>query len=150
MLAMTRAIWGIPDDIRDEKRIHDLIRERCSDPNMDFIGLIRTGVGMLIYWFDENLHLVAVGLELFCQVRRNPVIAEVRDEVHPYIRNASAVFIREGIRQGVFRKRDPTYAAQMLLSLVTGVAMAHVTTRKGEFNSDRLEKEMCDLIIGYL
>lgn len=150
MLEVTRSIWAIPAGIEDEEEIHELIRERCSDPNIDFISVIRYGVKLLISWFEENPQLIAVGLELFCQVQRNPVIAEVRDKVQPYISNASAVFIDEGMKRGLFGKRNPQQAAHMLLSLFAGFAFAHVTTSKEGFNVKEMEQELCDLIFGYL
>jgi hypothetical protein len=117
---------------------------------LDLTAVIRSGVKLLIRWFDESIHIMVVGLELFCQVRRNPVIAEVRDRVHPYIRNASAAFIDQGIRRGVFKKRDPEVAAHVLLTLFAGFAFARVTMEKGEFDPDLLERELCELIFGYL
>ncbi len=150
MLEISRSIWGIPAGVEDEKKVHELIRERCSDDNIDFISVIRYGVKLLVRWYEDNPHLIAVGLELFCQIRRNPVIEKIRDNVNPYIRNASAVFIDEGMKLGHFKKRDPKYAAHMLLSLIAGFAFAHVTTREGEFDTDILEQELCDLIFGYL
>ncbi len=150
MLEITRSIWGIPEGLEDEKTVHELIKKRCSEENIDFIAVIRYGVKLLINWYEENPHLIAVGLELFCQIRRNSVIEKIRDSVHPYIRNASAVFIGEGMKRGFFKKRDPKYAAYMLLSLISGFAFAHVTTKEGEFDPNILEQELCDLIFGYL
>jgi AcrR family transcriptional regulator len=150
MMAQTRAIWGMPASVQGEKEIREWIGERCSDPALDFTAVVRSGVELLMGWFDESVHLVAVGLELFCQVRRNPVIEEVRDRVHPVIRGASAAFIEQGIRRGVFKERDPEVCAHVLLTLVAGFAFAHVTTRQGEFDPDQLEKELCELIFGYL
>lgn len=150
MLELTRTIWAIPAGVRDENKVREWLVDRCSDRNIDFISVIRSGVKLIMRWFEQNLPLIAVGLELFCQVRRNPVIAEVRDKVQPYIRNVSAVFIDRGMRRGFFKKRDPQVAAHILLSLIAGFAFAHVTTRRGELDTNRMEQELCDLIFGYL
>jgi AcrR family transcriptional regulator len=150
MMEHTRAIWGMPATVQGEKMVREWIRRRCSEPTLDLMAVIRSGVGLLIDWFEESVHLMAVALELFCQVRRNPVIAEVRDRVHPYIRNASAAFIEQGILRGVFKDRDPEVAAHVLLTLIAGFALAQVTTRKGQVDPDLLEKELCELIFGYL
>ncbi len=150
MLSLTQRMLDIPTDLLTAKRIHEPIRARFSDPKIDFISFARQGIKLFIGWFEENLNLIAVGLEFFCQVRRNPVIAAVRDEVQPIIHNASAAFIDEGIKQEIFKKRDPEYAANIMLSLITGLAFAYVTTEKGLFNSDKMEKELCNLIFGYL
>jgi len=150
MLNMTQEMWNIPPHLMTAKRIHEPIKERFSDSNIDFIAFTRQCIKLFIGWFEENLNLIAVGLEFFCQVRRNPVIAAVRDEVQPIIHNASAAFIEEGTRQGVFKKRDPEYAANILLSLITGLAFAYVTTEKELFDSEKMEKELEALIFGYL
>ena len=150
MMAQTRAIWGMPATVRGERGIRKWVAERCSDPALDLTGVVRSGVKLLIGWFDERVHLMAVALELFCQVRRNPVIEEVRDRVQPLILGASSSFIEQGIRRGVFRERDPDVCAYVLVTLVTGFALARVTTRTGEFNPERLEAELCELIFGYL
>ena len=52
--------------------------------------------------------------------------------------------------EGIFKARNPEVAAHVLLTLITGFAFAHVTTRKGQFDPDLLEKELCELIFGYL
>ena len=150
MLEVTRAIWAISAGIEDEEEIYELISERCSDPNIDFISVTRYGVKLLIRWFEEDPQLIAVGLELFCQIQRNPVMAEVRDKVYPYIRNVSAAFIDQGMKRGLYSKRNPKQAANMLLTLLAGFSFAHVTTRKEEFNAREMEQELCDLIFGYL
>jgi AcrR family transcriptional regulator len=150
MLEKTLMIWGIPADVKDEKKVHQLIRERCSEQNIDFIAVIREGVKIFINWFKENPHVIATGLELFLQVRRHSIIEEVRDKVNPFIRNACVVFIEEGIRPGAFKKRDPQYTALMLISLLAGISFALVTTRQGEFDATIIERELCDLIFGFL
>jgi len=150
MLATTLKIWGIPSDVRDEKKVQELIRARCSEKDFDFIAVLQEGVNIFVRWFEQSPHVIATGLELFLQVRRNPVIEGIKDKVNPFIRNACAVFIEEGIKKGAFKKRDPQYTALMLISLVSGLSFAHVTAREGEFEADIIIKEMSDLILGHL
>jgi len=150
LLEIIRTIWEVPEDFDDEKKIYKLVRQYYSDSEIDFDSSIRDGVKILLGWFEENSHLLTVSLELFCQVPRNPMIAELRDASQPFLRNVSAVFIEEGIKRGHFKKRDPQLAAHMMLSAITGLAFAHVTTREGEFDSGKLEGELCDMIFGYL
>ncbi len=150
LLEIIRTIWEIPEDFDDEKKIYKLVRQYYSDPEIDFVSVTRNGVKVLLQWYEENPEFLTVALELFSQVPRNPLIAEVRDTIQPFIRNVSAVFIEEGINRGTFKKRDSQYAAHMLLSAITGLAFAHVTTPKGEFDLEKMEEEFCDLLFGYL
>ena len=59
-------------------------------------------------------------------------------------------FINQGIKRGIFKKRDPDYAANILLSLITGIAFAYATINEQGFDSKRMEKELSNLIFGYL
>ena len=36
MVETTLKIWGIPSEVKDEKKVHQLIKERCSEKNFDF------------------------------------------------------------------------------------------------------------------
>jgi len=150
MLKFSSEIWGLPTEITNKKKITEIIKKRFADPHIDLISFINEGIKIFIKWFEENSDLIAVGLEFFCQVRRNTVIAEVRDEVQPIIHDASAAFIDQGIKRGIFKKRDPDYAANILLSLITGIAFAYATINEAGFDSKKMEKELSNLIFGYL
>ena len=121
MIETTLKIWGIPADVRDEKKVHQLIREKCSEQNFDYMAVMQEGVKIFVSWLEDNPHIIASGLELFLQVRRNSIVEKVRDKVHPFIRNACAVFIEEGMKQGALTVRNPQYAALILISLLSGI-----------------------------
>jgi AcrR family transcriptional regulator len=150
LLGLTRTVYQIPEGVTDEKKIYRLIRQHYSDPQVDFVSVIRDSIRLLLSWFEEHPDLLTVVLELFCQIPRNTLIANLRDMTQPFIRNVSAVFIEEGVKRGAFKSRNPQHAAHMLLSAITGLAFAHVTTRKGEFDLKKLEADLCDIIFGYL
>ena len=150
LLDITRKVWELPEDGDERKRACKLIKQHYSDPEIDLAAVIRNGVKVLLDWFEDNPHFLTVALELFCQVPRNPVIAELRDMIQPFLRTVTAAFIEVGMKRGAFRKRNSLVAAHMLLSAITGLAFAHVTTRKGEFDLKKLEGDLCDLIFGYL
>ncbi len=150
MLKFTSEILGLPAGLTNRKKIKTIIKKRFSDPEIDLLPFIDEGIRIFIKWFERNSNLIAVGLEFFCQVRRNPVIAEVRDEVQPIIHDAASAFISEGIKRGNFKKHDPDYTANILLSLITGIAFAYATIDEGGFDSKKMKKELDDLVSGYL
>ena len=150
MLNFSRDIWGFPEGLTNKNKIKEGIKKRFSDPDIDLIPFIKEGIKIFIQWFDANSDLIAVGLEFFCQVRRNPVIAEVRYNVQPNYHVALAAFIDQGIKRGIFKKHDPDYAANILLSLITGIAFAYATSNEEGFDSGKMEAELNNLIFGYL
>jgi len=60
-----------------------------------------------------------------------------------------AIIVQEGARRGIFVKKNPEVAAYALMSTVVGFAFNHIIN-KGTLESKKLEKELCDLILGYL
>ena len=150
LMAITRRVWNIPEDVEDEEKITAYIRKYYSNPEIDFISILTNGIKLLLHWFKENPHIILVALEFWSQVPRNPKIMDLRDSFQPYIRNTTAVVIEEGIKRGVFKKREPDVAAHVLLSVVTGLAASHVVTLTEDFDILALEKDYTDLVFGYL
>ena len=150
LIDLTKNVWKIPDDVADKEKIFDYVRKYYSSSEIDFIAIIENGIKVLLQWFDDNPHTISVALEFWSQVSRNPMINDLKDTFQPYIRNTSAVVIQEGIKRGVFKKRDPQIAAHTTLSVLTGFALSHVVTKKGEFKIRDLEKDYIDLVLGYL
>lgn len=147
---LTKKICNIPDGVVDEEKIYEQMKKFYSSAEIDFISVLKNGVKLLLSWFVENPYPIAVALEFWSQVPRNTMINNLKETFQPYMRNTSAIIIQEGIRRGVFKKRDPRTAAHTLLSVVTGFALSHVVTRKDEFDIKELEKEYTDLILSYL
>ncbi len=150
LIELTRSIWKIPEGVNDENKIYDHIREYYSAPEIDFKSIIENGIKTLLIWFDENPHIISVAIEFWSQVPRNPTITGLKDTIQPYIRNTSAIVFQEGMKRGVFKKRDPEVAAHTVLSVISGFALSHIITRKGDFNIMDLEKEYCDVVFSYL
>ena len=147
---LTTIVWRIPDDVDDEEKIIEYVRKYYSSPDIDFVGIIENGIKVLLQWFEDNPHTISVALEFWSQISRNPMINELKDTFQPYIRNTSAVVIQEGIKRGVFKKRDPQIAAHTMLSVLSGFAISQVVTGKDVFKIKDLEKDYTELILGYL
>lgn len=147
---LTKSVWKIPDDVDDVEKIFEYVRKYYSSTDIDFVSIIENGIKVLLLWFDENPHTISVALEFWSQISRNPMINELKDTFQPYIRNTSAVVIQEGIKRGVFKKRDPQIAAHTILSVLSGFALSQVVTQKDVFKIKDLEKDYTDLILGYL
>ena len=109
MLKFSSELWGIPEGLANINKIREIIKKRFSEPEIDLVLFIEEGIKTFITWFEANPDLIAVGLEFFCQVRRNPVIAEVRDEVQPIIHHASTAFIDQGIKRGLLRGPESSF-----------------------------------------
>jgi AcrR family transcriptional regulator len=150
MKNLTRDVWSIPPDVDDEEKIYEYIRKYYSSPDTDFISIIKNGIKILLQWFDDNPHTILVALEFWGQVPRNPMINSLKDTFQPYIRNTSAVVIQEGIKRGVFKKRNPQIAAHTLLSVLTGFALSAVVSKKDEFKINDLENDYIEVILAYL
>ena len=88
-------------------------------------------------------------LQFWSQIPRNPLISELNESIHQYIRNISAIFINEGIKRGEFKKRNPKLAAYTLISALTGMALNQIMYKK-EFDNKSLEKSLNDLVFDYL
>lgn len=150
LVDITRKVFKIPDDVQDEKKISDYVAKHYSNPEIDIISVVENGIKVLLLWFEDNPHIISVAVEYWSQVQRNPAITELKDTIQPYIRNISAVVIQEGIKRGIFQKRDPVIAAHTILSVISGFALSHLITREGDFDKEKLEKEYSDLILDYL
>ena len=146
---ITKELWALPEEVEDEEEVYRGVKRYYSDPNIDLIAVMRDGIKFLLLWFDENPHILKVILEFWCQAPRNPLIAELHNSMTPYIRNLSTIVINEGIKRGIFRKRDPRKAAYTLISAISGVAFNQIFS-KGEYDHKTLEKDICDLVFDYL
>lgn len=149
VLGFMREIWELPEETKDSEEMYALIRKYYSNPKTDLIAVMKDGIRFLFSMFDENPYILRVILEFWCQVPRNQMITELNDTTYEFIIRTSAIIIQEGTKRGVFKRRNPQLAAYTLVSAVVGSAFNHANN-KGEFDSHKLEKELCDLILGYL
>ncbi len=146
---ITKELWALPEEVDDEGEVYRGVRQYYSDPGIDLIAVMRDGIKFLLLWFDENPHVLKVVMEFWCQVPRNPLIAELHESMYPYTRNISAIVIDEGIKRGIFKKRDPEKAAYTLISAISGIAINQILD-DGEYNHKTLEEDICDLVFDYL
>jgi len=146
--ALTRKVWDLPEEA-DEEEVHRALRAYYADPSLDIADLVRNGINALVAWINENPYTINVVLESWCQVPRHPMITEVNRSMYGLLLTVSEVFIEEGVRRRVFKKRDPRMAAHVLISGITGLAFNQVTN---EFPGEKgkLEKEFHDLVFEYL
>lgn len=149
LLDMTRDAWELPDQIDDPEEVYSRVREYYANPKVDLIAVIKNGVNILVSMFDENRHILRVTGELWCQVPRNKMVAELSTHMQEVIIGTTAVFIQAGAKRGVFKKRNPQLAAYILVSTITGAAFSHVVS-KGSLDSKKLKKELTDHILLYL
>ena len=145
----TRAIWEIPQQTDDPEEVQALMREYYSNPKTDLIGMIKDAIAFLISMFDDNPHVLRVILEFWCQIPRNEMITQLNTSMHEFIMRTTAIIIQEGTKRGTFKKRNPQIGAYTLVSIVVGFAFNHAIN-KGKLDSKKLEKELSDLILGYL
>jgi AcrR family transcriptional regulator len=145
----TREIWELPQETDDPEEMYVRVREYYSNPKTDLIGMIKEGIKFLITMFDENPHVLRVILEFWCQVPRNEMITELNASMHEFCMRTTAIILQEGAKRGMFKKRNPQVAAYTLISAVVGFAFNHAIN-KGELDSKKLEKELTDLILGYV
>lgn len=149
VVGFTRQIWELPDQTDDPEEVHTLVKEYYSNPKTDLIAMIKDGITFLISMYDENPHVLRVILEFWCQVPRNKTITELNISMHEFLMRTTAIIIQEGTKRGIFRKRNPQLAAYTLLSIIAGFAFNHAIN-KGGLENKKLEKELTDLILGYL
>jgi len=145
----TRAIWEIPERTDDPEEVYTLMREYYSNPETDLIAMIRNGINFLVSMYDENPHILRVILEFWCQVPRNEMITKLNISMQEFIMRTTAIIIQEGAKRGVFKRRNPQIGSYTLEAIVVGFAFNH-TIHKGKLDSKKLEKELSDLILGYL
>jgi len=145
---LTRMIWELPEE-EDEKKIYKRVKEFYSNREIDLVSFMRGGLNYLAGWMDENPHIIRVILEFWCQVPRNPLITRQNDSMHNILMNISAIIIEEGMKRGVFKKRDPHMAAFVLISGISGLAFNHVIN-KSRVDTKKLEKDFGDLVLDYL
>ena len=146
---VSRGIWNLPEQIRDEKKVYSQVRKYYSDPQIDLAAFMKNGIKFLMSWFDDHPHVLRVLLEFMCQVHRNDMITGFYDRTMPRIRNISSIIIREGIKRGLFKRRDPKRAAYVLTSAISGLAI-NQSLSSGEYDIKALEKDITDLVLGYL
>ena len=111
--------------------------------------MIKDAVSFLVSIFDDNPHVLRVILEFWCQVPRNQMITELNRSMHDFIMRTTTIIIQEGTKRGIFKKRNPQVGAYTLVSVVVGFAFNHAIN-KGKLDSKKLERELSDLILGYL
>lgn len=145
----TRAIWELPEQEEDPEKVYSLVKEYYSNPKIDLIAVMKEGIRFLVSMFDENPYVLRVILEFWCQVPRNKMITELNDSMHEFLIRTSAIIIQEGTKRGIFKKRNPRLAAYAIISAVVGFTFNH-TINKGELDSKKLEKELSELVLGYL
>jgi AcrR family transcriptional regulator len=149
VVGFTREIWELPLEAEDPEEVYVRVREYYSNPKTDLIAMIKGGIKFLITMFDENPHVLRVILEFWCQVPRNEMITELNASMHDFCMRTTAIIIQEGTKRGIFKRRNPQVAAYTLISAVVGFAFDHAIN-KGRLDSKKLEKELADLILGYL
>ena len=149
VVGFTREIWELPDETDDPEEVYTLVREYYSNPKIDLVAMMKDGIRFLISTFDGNPYVLRVILEFWCQVPRNKMITELNTSMHEFCMRTTAIIIQEGTKRGIFRKRNPRVAAYTLISAVVGFAFDHAIN-KGSIESKKLEKELSDLILGYL
>jgi AcrR family transcriptional regulator len=149
VLGFTRAIWELPAEADEEETVYNRVKKYYSNPKIDLLALMKDGIRFLITTFDENPYVLRVIMEFWCQVPRNKIITELNDSMHSFNLNISAIIIQEGIKRGIFKKRNPQLAAYTLICAIVGVAFNHAIN-KGKLDSKKLEKEVSELVFGYL
>lgn len=148
IVELTRTIWELPEE-EDEKKIYKRVKEFYSNREIDLVNFMRDGMKYLMGWMEDNPHIIRVILEFWCQVPRNPMITRLNDSMHHFLMNISAIIIEEGMKRGVFKKRNPQMAAFVLISGISGLAFNHVIN-KNRVDADKLEKDFGDLVLDYL
>ena len=145
---LTRKILELPAE-GEEQEIYEKVRAYYADPKVDPLALIRQGIRFLVEWIEENPTAVKVVLEFWCQVPRNPMITDLNRSMYRYLLDVSAIIIEEGVRKGVFRKRNPRLAAYILISGFTGLAYNHIIN-PSELDRKALQKDFSELVLAYL
>jgi len=148
---LTRRIWDLPgdQDREPDERTYRRLREYYANPEIDLAAVIRNGVELLFSWLENNPHVLNVILEFWCHLPRNRVIAELNQSMKTHLQRVSAIILREGMKRGVFKRRDPGLAAHALLSAITGIALSQVLYDR-EFDTRKLEKAVIEIVFHYL
>lgn len=149
VVGFTREIWELADQTEDPEKVFSLMREHYSNPKTDLVEMIKNGVRLLFSIFDGNPYVLRVIAEFWCQVPRNEMITELNKSMQAFLMRTMAIIVQEGAKRGIFKKRNPELAAYTLLSAVVGFCFNHIIN-KGDLESKKLEKELTDLILGYL
>lgn len=149
MVDFSKKVWELPEEMEDLEKVYARVRKYYSAPEVDLIARMREGIRFLVNLFDEDPYTIRVILEFWCQVPRNPMITELNQSMHEFLTRVSSIIVQEGIKRGIFKKRNPQLAAYTLVSAIVGFAFNHVIN-KGDHDSNKLESECCDLILGYL
>ena len=149
VLGFTRGIWELPVEVEEQEAVYSLVKKYYSNPKIDPVTVMKDGIRFLFTIFDEDPYVLRVIMEFWCQVPRNKMITELNDSMHSFIINISAIIIQEGMKRGVFKKRNPQLAAYTLVAAIVGVAFNHAIN-KGNLDSKKLEKEVSELVFGYL
>ncbi len=147
---LARTVWDIPEEVDKDDEIYEYVRKYFLDKNIDLISVIDNGIDIILNWLNENPHIIAVAMEFWSQVPRNPMIYEVKETIQPYALKTTAIVIQEGIKRGIFKKRDPDLAAHSLISVLSGFAFGLLVTSNDMFNIQDLGKEYKDIVFKYL
>ena len=151
VVELTRRIWDLPGDGAAEatESSYRRLKEYYAHPDIDLSAVIRNGIPVLFSWLEGNPHVLNVILQFWCQLPRNPVIAELNGSMKKHLQRISAVILQEGMRRGVFRKRNPNLAAHTLLAAITGVVLSQVLFDR-EFDRRKQERAVEELVLQYL
>ena len=149
LVDMTKRALDIPEKLEKDEELYNGVKKYFSTQKFDIITVMKESVRFLLHWIDKNSHVVKVILEFYCQVPRNPMITELNINMHKHIRNLSAILIQEGIKRGIFKKRNPQLTAYLLVSTVIGLALNQVIYER-EFDNKKLEKDFNDMVHDYL
>ncbi|MCX5860036.1 MAG: TetR/AcrR family transcriptional regulator [Proteobacteria bacterium] len=148
VIANTKTIYGLPNELGEEG-VYERLEQHYADPEIDLARLIHGGVRVLLAMVEDNPVIFQVVLEFWCQIPHNPAIADFNQSLHKHLRNISAIVIAEGIKRGVFKKRDPQEAAFVMISSISGIALNQVLYGK-QFEKEVLAKAIEDMVFGYL
>lgn len=146
---LTQKVWDLPEDVQGTREVCKQLKVFYADPDIDLLAVIKTGTKSLFLWMENNPNIMKVILEFWCQVPRNTAITELNNAMHKYLLDISAIFIQEGIKRGIFKKRNPRSAAYTLISAWIGFALNQVVFQ-GKFNTGRLEKDINEMVLSYL
>jgi len=149
LVDLTKKVWDIPEKLEKDEELYNGVKKHFTTQKFDIITIMKEGVKFLLLWIDKNSHVVKVILEFYCQVPRNPMITELNINMHKHIRNISAILIQEGIKRGIFKKRNPQLTAYVLVSTIIGLALNQVIYER-EFDNKKLEKDINDMVFDYL
>ncbi len=149
LMELFQLVWAIPDDFENEEKLFKHLRRHYSDTEIDIEQVMREGLKYVLSWLYENPDVIRVVLEFWCEVPRNEMIRDLTDGIQTYIRKISALVIKEGMKRKIFKKRDPELAAYTLLSALHGLGF-YYAVRLEEYDYEKFEKEVTDLIFTYL